>query len=202
MPVSRETLDRLKLYHALLLQWQKRINLISPTTVSDAWERHVLDSVQICSLIKEADHVIDIGSGGGFPGLVQAILMAEQGVGRIDLVESNGKKCAFMNAVVRETGIKSTGVEVFVHNERIEVALPTLPCPMVVTARALASLNDLFTLTHDFLGADAYGLFPKGRQHKDEVAEAEKNWSFDMEDHVSQFSDDSVILKISNLKAL
>ena len=198
--VSRETQKRLTDFHDLLVQWQVRINLISPSTVDQIWQRHILDSVQLYQVLDGADCVIDIGSGAGFPGLVIAILLAEQGTGSVCLVESNGKKCAFMNAVIRKTGLRQAGVDVQVVNERIENALPALPVPQVVTARALASLSDLLTLTEPCLSQGSTGVFAKGRDHAEEIRKAELNWSFDCSQSESRLEDGSVILKISALQ--
>ena len=126
--------------------------------------------------------------------------MAERGSGRVHLVESNGKKCAFMNAVIRATGLKETGIEVVVVNDRIEKALPKLPVPEIVTARALASLNDLLTLTQVFLSQGSAGVFPKGRGHVEEIEAAQQNWQFNCAETKSVLEDDSVILKISELR--
>ena len=198
--VSRETQQRLKQYFDLLIQWQSSINLISPATVDQAWQRHFIDSLQIMDVVGEAETVVDIGSGAGFPGLVVAVLMAERGSGRVHLVESNGKKCAFMNAVIRATGLKDAGVQVEVVNNRIEKALPSVPRPDVVTARALASLNDLLTLTETFFSKGSVGVFPKGRGHEEEIEAAKLNWRFDCDLTKSVLEDDSVILKISELR--
>ncbi len=199
--VSRETQQRLTDFHDLLIQWQARINLIASSTVDQIWQRHILDSLQIYGAMDDAEIVVDIGSGAGFPGLVIAIMMAEKGAGRIYLVESNGKKCAFMNAVIRKTDLRAAGVHVEVVNDRIENALPQLPLPDVVTARALAPLNDLLTLTKDFLSSGSVGVFPKGRGHGEEIKHAQQHWEFDIGQSDSQLEDASVILKISALRA-
>lgn len=202
--VSRETRARLTIYCQLLLQWQKRINLIAPSTVDQVWQRHFADSLQVSDLLEDASHLIDIGSGGGFPGLVCAIIMAEvvteQGDRRVDLIESNGKKCAFLNAVIRETGLRKTGLAITVHNARIEHALPTLPRSDIVSARALASLDDLLGLTRIHLEAGSIGLFAKGRDHRQELALARQHWSFECEIIESNLETDSAVLKISELK--
>ena len=197
--VSRETHERLTVYHDVLKVWQRKINLISPTTVDEIWERHIEDSLQCCVLAGTPDHVVDIGSGAGLPGLVQAIFMAENATGKVDLVESNGKKCAFMNTVIREIGLKSSGVDVTIHNGRIEDVLPKLQPPDVVTARALASLNDLLGLTERFLSNGSFAVFPKGRAHAEEIEEARKVWDFDCEIQKSKLDGGSVLLKISDL---
>lgn len=198
--VSRETVQRLTVFHDLLVQWQARINLIAPSTVDQIWSRHILDSLQIHQALEGADEIVDIGSGAGFPGMVCAILLAEQGKGRVHLVESNGKKCAFLNASIRQTGLRELGLDVKVHNDRIEDALPQIPQPQVITARALASLNDLLSLTEPYLQSDTIGVFPKGRDHQVEIAEAKIHWDFEMSKSDSLLEDGSVVLKISALK--
>ena len=200
--VSRETYDRLTVFHNLLYQWQKRINLIAPSTINEIWQRHILDSVHICTVAGPVDSVIDIGSGAGFPGLVQAILFAERGNGTVELIESSGKKCAFLNAVVRDTKIREAGVSVKVHNGRIENILPNLERPDVVSARALASLDDLLRLTESCLSQGVVGLFPKGREHLSEIEQAQKNWNFESHITDSPYSTGSVVIKIADLKPL
>lgn len=199
-PVSRETRQRLQIYADLLRQWQKRINLVAPSTLDETWRRHIADSVQTLAAAPDAKNWIDIGSGAGFPGLVTAILLAENGTGRVDLIESAGKKCAFMRTVVRETGIREAGIEVNVHNERIENALSGLPKPNAVSARALASLKDLLTMTAGLLSDGTVGVFAKGRDHATEIAEARQNWDFDCVQHDSFLGDGSVLLTIIETK--
>lgn len=199
--VSRETRQRLTVFHDLLVQWQARINLIAPSTVGQIWSRHILDSVQIHQSLEGADDVVDIGSGAGFPGMVIAILLAEKGKGRVHMVESNGKKCAFLNAAIRQTGVRESGVDVQVINQRIEKALPYLSPPQIITARALASLNDLLSLSQDYLKSGTIGVFPKGRDHAAEIAEAQRHWAFEFTKSQSRLEDGSVVLKISALKA-
>ena len=198
--VSRETEQRLTVFHDLLVQWQARINLIAPSTVGQIWSRHILDSVQIYQALEGADDIVDIGSGAGFPGLVIAIIMAERGKGRVHLVESNGRKCAFLNTAIRQIGLKDCGLDIKVVNDRIEKALPKIEPPQVVCARALASLNDLLSLTQPYLQSGTLGVFPKGRGHELEIAEARRHWSFDLAEQQSQLQDGSVVLKISALK--
>ncbi len=198
--VSRETLERLTVFANLLVQWQSHINLIAPSTIPDLWERHIEDSLQYVVKFPKARHWIDLGSGAGLPGMVAAIVLADQGGGRVEMVESVGKKCAFLRAVARETGLKQAGVEVVVHNDRIENVLYQLDKPNVVSARALASLDQLIHLSADFIKGDTIGLFPKGRDHKAEIGVALQNWSFDFEITNSALEADSVLLKISNVE--
>ena len=104
--VSRETLERLETYEALLKQWQKTINLVAPSTLSDIWHRHFADSAQLLALAPPgAERWLDLGSGAGFPGLVLAILLAERGHGRVTLIESDTRKAAFLGEVARRVGV-------------------------------------------------------------------------------------------------
>lgn len=200
VPVSRETRLRLDSYAKLLVQWQAKTNLVAPSTLDDIWGRHILDSLQVADCLGDAEHVVDIGSGAGFPGLIMAIVMAERGGGKVRLVESVGKKCAFMSAVVRETGLRQAGVDVQVINGRIEKELPKLPQPQIVSARALASLKDLLRYTEPFLSRGSIGLFPKGMDHGEELTAAQTDWVFDLETIESRLQAGSVILKISGLR--
>lgn len=169
--VSRETLDRLATYLALLERWQPRINLVSRTTLAEAGTRHILDSAQLHPLLPEDARVlVDLGSGAGFPGLVLAVL----GVPDVHLIESDQRKCAFLREAARVTGTPVT-----VHNRRIE-AVPPFAAD-VVTSRALAPLDELLTLSAPFLGAAGTGLFLKGRQAEDELTLARRHWRMQAE---------------------
>ncbi|MCJ8310597.1 MAG: 16S rRNA (guanine(527)-N(7))-methyltransferase RsmG, partial [Hyphomicrobiales bacterium] len=198
--VSRETEQRLTVFHDLLLQWQARINLIAPSTIQQIWSRHIADSLQVFDSLEGADEIVDIGSGAGLPGMIIAILLAENGSGRVHLVESNGKKCAFLNAAIRQIGLRDLGVDITIVNDRIENALPKIARPKVVTARALASLNDLLRLTEPYLANGTIGVFPKGRDHVAEIADAQRHWDFEYAIVPSRLEDGSVVLKISALR--
>ena len=173
--VSRETLDRLKIYDALLKQWQKAVNLVSPKTLDHVWARHFADSAQLLAIASERRAWLDLGSGAGFPGLVVAILAAEQPGFTMQLLESDTRKCAFLHEVARQT---STPVEI--HNARVESAASQLKVGSVdvVTARALAPLGKLLGLAAPYLDVDTVGLFPKGREAALEVETAKEVWRF------------------------
>lgn len=190
--VSRETLARLEAYVALLLQWQKRINLISPTTIPDIWTRHILDSTQLYHLRPDAQRWADLGSGGGFPGIVIACLLAERAGGEIHLVESNGKKAAFLRHAAT-----TLALPVVVHAMRIEDAVPKLPQIDVVSARALAPLTDLLRFSNLLLKRGALGLFPKGRDVEEELTAARVNWHFSSRLHASVTDPEARIVEIS-----
>lgn len=195
--VSRETLEDLFAFEALFRKWSKAINLASPSTLNHLWERHILDSAQLYCLAPNAKHWLDLGSGGGFPGVVLAILMKEKGVSRIDLVESNSKKSAFLRTALGLASAPGT-----VHAARIDAVRDKIPTPDIVTARALASLGDLFVLTEPWLTKGATALFQKGRDYRREIDETRDGWVFDLVEHGSTVDRDSVILQVSNLRKL
>lgn len=178
--VSRETCGDLQQFVVLLKQWQSRINLISPNTLSEIWDRHITDSAQIFALHPEAAIWLDLGSGGGLPGLVIAIFVKKRGHGRVHLVESNQKKAAFLRFVVQELALPAE-----VYARRIEDCIGSIGQPDIVTARALAPLDALFGYANLLLKRGAVGLFPKGRDHQEELTEALRNWQFSYKLHPS-----------------
>lgn len=192
--VSRETQDRLKIYADLLTVWTKKINLISAATVPDVWTRHIQDSAQLYKLAPKGWRVwVDLGSGGGLPGVVIAILAAEDSVGGVVLVESDARKCAFLRTAVRETGVKAQVVQA-----RVETLDPL--AADVLSARALASLTDLLGYAQRHLAADGMALFPKGQKAQAELDEALERWTFACEKHPSETDASGVILSIGDVK--
>lgn len=186
--VSRETRGKLQVYAEELTRWQRVKNLVGPGTLDEIWTRHFADSLQLADL---ADGGVwaDLGSGAGFPGLVLAVSRPNTFV---HLVESDGRKCAFLRHVAREL---SAPVKIW--DRRIEEALPKLdPPPDVVTARALAPLDQLLGLSEKLLIAGAIGLFPKGRDHAGELTKAAQCWRFDAEAIPSCVDSDGRILRI------
>ncbi len=164
--VSRETLARLTAYVALLEKWQNTVNLVGRGTLSDVWRRHILDSAQLYSLLPAPlGHVVDLGSGAGFPGLVLAIMGAED----VELIEANTRKCAFLREVARVTNTRVT-----ITNDRIEGKAPRIAD--VVTARALAPLPRLLDYAKAYVGPDTICLFLKGQRLHEELTEAQKAW--------------------------
>ena len=190
--VSRETLQRLQDYVDLLIQWQNRINLISPRTITEIWSRHILDSVQLAELMPAARHWVDLGSGGGLPGLVLGCILAGQPGSAIHLVESNGKKSAFLRHVAT-----TLALPVHVHGQRIEEVIATLPQPQVITARALASLDVLIGYSNLLLKSGAIGLFPKGREFDEELTAAQRSWHFSYALRRSVTDSEARIIEIS-----
>nr|WP_274630531.1 16S rRNA (guanine(527)-N(7))-methyltransferase RsmG [Mesorhizobium shangrilense] len=193
--VSRETFEDLLAFESLFRKWAARINLAAPSTLGDLWRRHILDSAQLIRHAADAERWVDLGSGGGFPGLVIAIFLKRRSGAHLDLVESNRKKCAFLQAVVTDLALPAR-----VHASRIEAVVPTLGTPHVVTSRALAPLPLLLELSEPLLLQGGRALFHKGRDYRREIEESAEDWEFDLVEHVSLVEHDSVILDISNLR--
>jgi 16S rRNA (guanine527-N7)-methyltransferase len=193
--VSRETFERLEKFEAEFRRWSARINLAAPSTLADLWSRHILDSAQLASIKPQALRWLDLGSGGGFPGAVMAILLRDRAESHIDLVESNNKKSAFLRSALAEAGAPAR-----VHVSRIEDAPAKVEHPEIVTARALAPLPKLLSLSEPWLGNGSTALFHKGREYASEVAESRDAWEFDLVEHRSRIDSESRILEISGLK--
>ncbi|WP_367716953.1 16S rRNA (guanine(527)-N(7))-methyltransferase RsmG [Nitratireductor sp. GISD-1A_MAKvit] len=191
--VSRETFDRLNAFEAIFCRWSRRINLAAPSTLSTLWERHVLDSAQLLRLAPDAGYWLDVGSGGGFPGAVLSILLAEKPGAQVHLVESNRKKASFLVAALNEVGVQPR-----VHARRIEDCHDLIPTPEIVTARALAPLPLLLELTEPWLRQGAKGLFHKGRDYRREVEESGDVWRFDLVEHEDKVDAAAAILEVSN----
>ncbi len=195
--VSRETIERMEIYEALLRQWQKGTNLVAPKTLDLVWHRHFSDSAQLLALAPDSAKWLDLGSGAGFPGLVIAICFANREDSLVHIVESNARKCAFCHEVVRETG---SPVEI--HCERIESLGATAKFDDIdiVTARALSPLNDLLAMASPFFTARTIGLFLKGRTASQELAGAEKDWTLEARLHPSLTEKEASIVQVTGLQ--
>lgn len=190
--VSRETMERLTVYESLLHKWQKSINLVSPASLSALWSRHMLDSAQLVELAPTtAKCWMDIGSGGGFPGMVVAIIMANNPEFHMNLVESDSRKSIFLREVARLTGAPVT-----VHTARIEELSSGLLQPDVISARALASMSQLLGYSAPFFRQGTTGLFLKGAGYAEELTDARKDWIFSSEAFPSRSDKVGVVLKI------
>lgn len=174
--VSRETMEQLAQYESLLIKWQRSINLVARSTLDNLWQRHMLDSAQIANLTPEsACSWVDLGSGGGFPGLVVAILLRDRSNFKMHLVESDQRKGIFMREVIRATGAPAE-----VHTARIEVfARESDLKPDVVSARALATLDRIIEWAYPLFEPETIGLFLKGQGLEDELTSARKGWIFE-----------------------
>jgi len=194
--VSRETWDRLRVYADLVRKWQPSINLISPKTLPDLWERHILDSLQVFRLRPDPLTWIDMGSGAGFPGLVTAICLTDLGAGWVHLIESNNKKAAFLRQAISQTGARAS-----VHPLRMETMHGEIAGVDAISARALASLPVLLDYAAPFALANPKLelWFHKGLDYPGEVRSARDLWGFDLIEHSSLAQDGSAILQISKL---
>ena len=172
-PVSRETESRLDRYLDLLGQWQTTTNLVAPSTLPHLWTRHVADSLQLLALAPTAKTWVDLGSGGGFPGIVLACALAEKPGAVVHLVERNSKKAAFLREALRITS--APGI---VHATGIEDIVDSIQGPIdCVTARALAPLHELIGFAEPLVGKGAKALFLKGQDVESELTEATKYWN-------------------------
>lgn len=194
-PVSDAALMRLDRFVALLLDWQPRINLIAASTVAEVWSRHVADSLQLIDLAPDARIWVDFGSGGGFPGLAIACVLADRPGAQVHLVESNIKKAAFLREAVRVAGAAAT-----VHAERIEKFGESVSGPVdVVCARALAPLKQLCEAAFPLINRGAVGLFPKGQDVDAELTKAAKYWKIEAVKFKSRTSPEGQIVLVRRL---
>ena len=181
-PVSRETEERLDRYIALLQEWQAKTNLVAPSTLPQLWTRHISDSLQLLDLAPEAKIWLDLGSGGGFPGVVLACAMADRAGAQVHLVERNAKKAAFLREAIRVT--RAPGV---VHlseiGDIVEKWSGRVDC---VTARALAPLHQLIGFAEPLVKNGARALFLKGQDVEAELTESTKYWKIEPKLHSSR----------------
>lgn len=188
--VSRETIERLDRIVETLDEWRRRMNLIGPKEWPLVWSRHVADSLQLLEHVPPAGDLIDFGSGAGFPGLVLAAALAPDL--QVELVESVGKKCAFLRAAAEAADLPVT-----VRQARVEALAPR---PVdVVTARALAPLPKLLDFAAPWLEKGGIALFPKGRTWQEELTQAKQSWTFTCEAIVSRTHSEGAVLKISEV---
>jgi 16S rRNA (guanine527-N7)-methyltransferase len=195
-PVSRETEERLERYLDLLRQWQAKTNLVAPSTLPRLWMRHVADSLQILSLAPTARAWVDLGSGGGFPGVVLACALAETPGARVHLVERNSKKAAFLREALRITS--APGI---VHAAGIEDIVDSIEGPIdCVTARALAPLHQLVGFAEPLVGKGAKALFLKGQDVEAELTEATKYWNIEPTLHSSLTGGQGWIVELDRIE--
>lgn len=174
VPVSHETESRLDLFVNLFLRWQQVVQLVAKSTLPTLWTRHIADSLQLVALAPDARLWADLGSGGGFPGLIVAIALAGRPGAMVHLIESDTRKAAFLREAVRITQAPAS-----VYNERIESVAERIGTVEVVTARALAPMDKQLLLAYPLLSTGARGLFLKGQDVDSELTEAAKSWSID-----------------------
>lgn len=190
--VSRETLDKLNTYAALLSKWTQKINLIAKSTIDDIEERHIWDSAQAYK--RGSDTWLDLGSGGGLPGIVIAILAQGEGHNlSMTLVESDQRKAVFLRTCMRELSIP-----LYVISSRIEEVPPMKAG--IVSARALASLSGLLDLAENQIEPNTLCIFSKGAKWREEVDIARRNWRFSCEATPSKTHPEAVILHLKEVE--
>lgn len=194
--VSRETEKRLDMFVDTLLLWQRTTNLIASSTLARLWTRHIADSLQLMTLAPSARTWVDLGSGGGFPGIPIACALVDNPAATVHLVESNGKKAAFLREAVRVTGVRAE-----VHPTRAEKFGDSFTAVVdVVMARALAPLKTLCDQAFPLLARGGIGLFPKGQDVDVELTDASKYWSIDVAKAPSITSPEGCVLVVRGLK--
>ncbi len=186
--------DRFRLLQWLVEQWNPKINLVAPASIPGIWERHIMDSAQLFHVKQDwGAHYVDLGSGGGFPGLVCAAVLAEhQPDTAITFVESDARKCVFLRTALRQMSVKATVV-----TARIEAVTPMKASTL--TARALAPLDRLLAFAEKHGAEETTCLFPKGARWQEEVESAYKSWSFDLVAHPSETQAEARILEIGRI---
>ncbi|MDH2382921.1 16S rRNA (guanine(527)-N(7))-methyltransferase RsmG [Bradyrhizobium sp. CER78] len=195
-PVSRETEARLDRYVALLLEWQAKTNLVAPSTLPNLWTRHISDSLQLLSLAPTAKSWVDLGSGGGFPGVVLACALAETPDAQIHLVERIAKKAAFLREAIRVTASPGT-----VHLADIGDTVDRIAGPIdCVTARALAPLHQLIGFAEPWVKKGAKALFLKGQDVEAELTEATKYWNIEPKLHSSRTGGQGWIVELGSIE--
>jgi len=189
--VSRETIDKIETVVELLDEWRRKMNLIGPTEMDHIWRRHILDSLQLAPLIAAQGVTVDLGAGSGFPGLVLAAGLTAPNA-EIVMIETVGKKCAFLREAVRAADLKAHVRQGRVENVRDIAAA-------CVTARAFAPLSKLLEYAEKWLGKGAYAVLPKGRRWQEELTQAQECWKFAYQVIPSMSGGDGAILKISEV---
>lgn len=192
--VSRETFDALKAFETQVRRWNAAINLVSKSSLEDLWDRHIADSAQIFKACpRKAASWVDLGSGGGFPGIVIAILAREAHPElHVTLVEADLRKATFLRQAAQSLGLKVT-----VHSARIEALLSQNAD--ILSARALASLSDLLGYAEAHLRPGGTAIFPKGARYAEELAQAREAWDFDVEAIPSASDKDAAVLVVRNI---
>jgi 16S rRNA (guanine527-N7)-methyltransferase len=194
-PVSRETEARLDRFVDLLLQWQAKTNLVAPSTLPQLWSRHISDSLQLLDLNPAAKTWVDLGSGGGFPGVVLACVLAEKAGASVHLIERNTKKAAFLREALRVTDASGT-VHLADIGDIVDRISGHVDC---VTARAVAPLNELLGFAEPLVKRGAKALFLKGQDVEAELTEATKYWKIDPHLHSSRTGGQGWIVELDEI---
>lgn len=193
--VSRETINALEKFAELLEKWNRSINLVSKTTIPDIWNRHIVDSAQLLALeLPEKPEWLDIGSGGGLPGIVVAVILRETHPNAfVTLVESDQRKAAFLR-----TAASTLDLTLAIKAERVETLVPA--SADILSARALMSLDGLLALGQRHLKPDGRLFLLKGRSYQEEISAAQKHWKFDVVARPSITDNEAKVLEIRNIE--
>jgi 16S rRNA (guanine527-N7)-methyltransferase len=195
-PVSRETEERLDCFVALLRTWQAKTNLVSRSTLPTVWTRHIADSIQLLAFAPSARVWVDLGSGGGFPGVVLACALTGTPDAHVHLIERNAKKAAFLRQALRATGAPGT-----VHLADIENSVDRIAGPVdCVTARAVAPLHKLVGFAEPLVKKGAKALFLKGQDVEAELTEATKYWNIEPLLYASRAGGDGWIVELNRIE--
>lgn len=195
--VSRETRAAFERWYTLLHDANQTTNLVGRSTMDDFWKRHALDGFQLIDHVPDdGKHWLDFGAGAGIPGIAIALAMQDRALAgcALTMVESVSKKARFIDASIDATGAPAKAI-----NCRVE-ALNGIQTFDVITARAVASLEKLLKYSHPLLKSDGICLFPKGQRYRQELTDANKYWTFDVDVRPSLTSDEGVILHISSVR--
>jgi 16S rRNA (guanine527-N7)-methyltransferase len=195
-PISRETEARLDRYVALLLEWQAKTNLVAPSTLPNLWTRHISDSLQLLSIAPKAKTWLDLGSGGGFPGVVLACALADTPGAMVHLVERIAKKAAFLREAIRVTGSPGA-VNLADIGDTVERFAGSVDC---VTARAVAPLHQLIGFAEPLVKRGAKALFLKGQDVEAELTEATKYWKIEPKLHSSRTGGQGWIVELDAIE--
>src|SRR5713226_4119522 len=194
-PVSHETEARLDRYVDLLLEWQAKTNLVALSTLPNLWTRHISDSLQLLAIAPTAKRWADLGSGGGFPGVVLACALAETSGATVHLVERNAKKAAFLREALRVTNAPG-----MVHpadiRDTVDRIVGKVDC---VTARAVAPLHQLIGFAEPLVRRGAKALFLKGQDVEAELTEATKYWNIEPKLHSSRTGGHGWIVELDRI---
>jgi 16S rRNA (guanine527-N7)-methyltransferase len=195
-PVSKETEVRLARYVVLLLEWQVKTNLVAPSTLSNLWTRHIADSLQLLTLAPTAKIWVDLGSGGGFPGVVLACALAETPGAMVHLIERNAKKAAFLREAIRVTGSRGI-VHLADIGDSVDRFHEAVDC---VTARAVAPLHQLIGFVEPLVKKGAKALFLKGQDVDAELTESTKYWNITPHLHSSRTGGHGWIVELDQIE--
>lgn len=192
--VSRETIVKLEDFAELTKKWNPRINLVAKSTIPELWSRHIIDSAQLFRFASpQPRHWLDIGSGGGFPGIVMAAIALEKSPEtQFTLIESDQRKAAFLRTAVRELSLNATVIA-----DRVELTEPQ--GADIISARALSALTELFPHIVRHSAPNGIAILPKGKLHLQEIQQAKEEWRFDVETHPSMTDSQASILVVKDI---